>query len=224
MNNMISFHGKQEIKEKYLARLRAHYKADEIVKGVYWEKEKGCAVGCTIHSNDHFLYETELGIPRILAKLQDGIFENLPNKLAKEWPIEFLDSIPIGVDLKMVWPKFVVWLLTDQRHGVMRHSRTERTKKSIIRVSGLYKEWIETGVKPDFYAAAAAADAAAAAADADDAAAYAAYAAAAYAADAAATAASADAGDAADAAADPAYDADAYPDNATYAAADATSA
>lgn len=46
---LIAFHGKQSIKDEYLARVRAHKAADEIIKGVYWEKGKGCAVGCTVH-------------------------------------------------------------------------------------------------------------------------------------------------------------------------------
>ena len=83
---MKAFHNDEKIKKKYLSRLRAHQKADEIVKGFYWEMGKGCAVGCTIHSSDHGAYETELGIPRWLAKLEDRIFEGLPNGRAKKWP------------------------------------------------------------------------------------------------------------------------------------------
>ncbi len=42
---MKAFKGKKEIKKKYLDRVIAHRKADEIVKGAYWENGKGCAVG-----------------------------------------------------------------------------------------------------------------------------------------------------------------------------------
>lgn len=60
---MKAFHGDLKIKEKYLVRIRAHAAADEIVKGQYWEDGKGCAVGCTIHSNDHSLYPKLFDIP-----------------------------------------------------------------------------------------------------------------------------------------------------------------
>ena len=80
---MKAFHGDPKIKAKYLRRIRKHYKADQIVKGQYWENGKGCAVGCTIHSSNHRAYETELGIPRAIAKLEDGMFEELPDELAK---------------------------------------------------------------------------------------------------------------------------------------------
>jgi hypothetical protein len=46
--SLIAFHNDQKIKDKYLARVEAHRKADEIIKGKYWENGKGCAVGCTL--------------------------------------------------------------------------------------------------------------------------------------------------------------------------------
>src|SRR5208282_5693902 len=90
---MLAFHGKQQIKDEYLTRVKAHREADQIMKGQYWENGRGCAVGCTIHNSDHGRYETELGTPRILARLEDGIFESLPNDLAMTWPERFLDAI-----------------------------------------------------------------------------------------------------------------------------------
>jgi hypothetical protein len=76
---MKAFHNKPEIKEEYLQRIRTHKAADQIIHGSYWENGKGCAVGCTIHGNDHSRYETELGIPKNIAYLEDSIFEGLSN-------------------------------------------------------------------------------------------------------------------------------------------------
>ena len=87
---LIAYHGDPKVKEKYLARVRAHAAADEIIHGIYWTGSKGCAVGCTIHSDNHAAYETELGIPRIIARLEDGIFEGLSNGRSKLWPEQFL--------------------------------------------------------------------------------------------------------------------------------------
>jgi len=41
-STLIAFHGKSTIKKKYLARVNKHAKADEIIKGIYWENGKGC--------------------------------------------------------------------------------------------------------------------------------------------------------------------------------------
>ena len=140
---MKAFHNEPKIKEKYLDRVTMHEKADEIIKGQYWENGKGCAVGCTIHSSNHASYETELGIPRIIARLEDGIFENLPNDLAKTWPRRFLEAIPVGADLSMVWPRFAVWLLLDKKYGVIQFAKTDAQKKAIKDVGNAYKAFIK---------------------------------------------------------------------------------
>ncbi len=76
---MFAFHNSPSLKMAKLAQVKAHEIADEIVKGKYWEHGKGCAVGCTVHSSDHGAYETEMGIPRVLARLEETIFERMSN-------------------------------------------------------------------------------------------------------------------------------------------------
>jgi hypothetical protein len=211
MKTLIAFKGRESVKEKYITRVTAHQKSDEIIKGRYWLGGKGCAVGCTIHGNSHEKYETELGIPRAIARLEDRIFEGMSNKKAKEFPLQFLSSIEVGADLSKVLPRFYVKILTDKKHGVHQWARPDG-KIAIKKVSDLFQEladgnevtreeWLQAKAAADaaaYAAADAAAAAAAAAADAAaDAAAYAAY------------AADADAYTAADAAAYAAYAADA---------------
>jgi hypothetical protein len=110
---MLSYHSDPAIKAKYLARVEGHAEADEIIKGRYWEAGKGCAVGCTIHGDSHADFETELGIPRILAWMEDVIFEGLPNRAAKTWPERFLQTIEPGKDMSRVAWQLLHWLLTD---------------------------------------------------------------------------------------------------------------
>ena len=142
---MKAFHNDPDLKERVLAQLEAHYDADEIIHGVYWENGKGCAVGCTVHSNLHKDYETELGIPEVLAYVEEFIFEELPNDVAKEWPLRFIKAIPVGADLSKVWPQLTVFLL----EGVLRYAETDEQKDIIKHVADLYsaekevpkKEW-----------------------------------------------------------------------------------
>ena len=115
---MKAFHNEPKIKEKYIARVKAHQKADEIIKGKYWENGKGCAVGCTIESSEHLRYETELGIPEVLARLEDGLFEEMSNEDAKKFPLQFLEAIPVGADLSKVFIKLVIWEWEDEEHGL----------------------------------------------------------------------------------------------------------
>ena len=197
-----AFHGDPAIKAKYLDRVRAHQLADQLIQKTTWDDktQKGCAIGCTLHNYSHSAYENELGIPRVLARLEDGIFEGLSVPDSKQWPARFLEAIQVGADLSMVWPRFAHWLLADPDFGVIRHAKTDTSKKAISGVAALYYRWI-SGENPVRKEWATAADAAAADA----------YAYATYAADADAAAADADAAAAA---------ADAYA-YATAAAADA---
>jgi len=125
MELLVAYHGKPEVKEKYLNRVAEHRAADQIKKGFYWEGGKGCAVGCTIHGSDHTKYEKELGVPTVLAILEDRLFEALPNERAKQWPEQFLTAIPVGADLSRVFPAFAVWLLTDPTHGAIQHAKDD---------------------------------------------------------------------------------------------------
>jgi hypothetical protein len=118
---MLSYHSDAAVKARYLSRVVAHAAADEITKGQYWEGGKGCAVGCTIHGSSHEDYERELGIPQMLAWLEDVIFEGLPNRLAKTWPERFLSSISPGRDLSRVGWQFLHWLLTESGLGEFDH-------------------------------------------------------------------------------------------------------
>src|SRR5579863_10160721 len=137
---MIAYHNDPKIKETYLTRVREHRAQDQLVQGYgYWKDGKGCAVGCTIHGASHAAYETELGIPRLLARLEDGIFEALPVEPARTWPETFLNAIPVGADLAGVGDQFLHWLLADPTDGVLRFAKTEKTRKAIQDVADLYQ-------------------------------------------------------------------------------------
>lgn len=108
---MQAFLNDPKIKTKYLARVKAHRVADEIIKGKYWENGKGCAVGCTIHSSNHAAYETELGIPEWLARVEDTVFEGVSSTYSKTWPEKFLKAIPVGANLYLVKGPFLIFVL-----------------------------------------------------------------------------------------------------------------
>jgi hypothetical protein len=231
-----------ELKKDFVKEIKRHQEADQIIQGTYAKGSgknwKGCAVGCSIHSlnrikkktyktSNHSVYETELGIPRQLAYLEDRIFEGLDVKTSKEWPLRFSQAIRPGADLSLVVSKFMVAVLKDENFGVYKFAHRDG-KKAIDNVVALYErklsgseptreEWLEARDEASLArrAAYAAYDAA------SDAAAYAAYAAsdAAYDADAAAYDAAADAASYA-----AAYAADAAADAASDAAADADAA
>jgi len=124
-----------KLKENFLEEIRKHQEADAVIQGTYGDIEdgkwKGCAVGCSLKSMSKIKgeeiktdaqerYEDLLGVPQVLARLEDGIFEGLPEEDAKKWPLKFSEAINVGADLSLVWPKFAKYILVDERDGVIK--------------------------------------------------------------------------------------------------------
>lgn len=131
---LLAFHCDPSIKEKYLKRVREHREADEIAQGQYWRNGKGCAVGCTLHGDDHSAYERELGIPIALAYLEDRLFELMPLRRSKLWPEEFLQAVPVGADLSGVVARFLVRLQEHNLAQVNRLNIDDHTKDKVVGV------------------------------------------------------------------------------------------
>jgi hypothetical protein len=101
---LLAYHGKQSIKNKFVKRVDAHAAADEIIQGKYWENGKGCLVGCAAHTgcDPHGVLEREAGIPRIVSRLGDRLFEGCENGFMKGLPPRFYRAPLPGADLSMV--------------------------------------------------------------------------------------------------------------------------
>ena len=108
---MISFHGKQSLKDQLLSNLKAHEKNDESIQGRFWKDSKG--------------YERLYGIPIGLVQLEGGIFEGLSVEDSKWWPLAFSEAIPVGIDLSKVAKRFTIWLLED----VKRYASGDRAER-----------------------------------------------------------------------------------------------
>lgn len=138
---MLAYHNNQSIKDKYIARMKGHMKADALIQGTGWDGHKGCAVGCTFENYNHARGPIEIGVPETLMQLEDYIFEGLPVEQAKAFPLEFLTAIPVGANLSMVWPRFALWLLASPDHGVLRHCNDDAYPSAETAVD-LYRRWI----------------------------------------------------------------------------------
>lgn len=106
-----------EQKAELLARVKAHAAADRFRQGDYWDAHdrRGCAVGCAMVDPDTLNLDTRLltfdyddwhgaqeerwGIPAWLGMLEDTVFEGLPVKDARTWPVRFVAALPVDVEL-----------------------------------------------------------------------------------------------------------------------------
>ena len=153
---VLAFHGQQQIKDQYLARVRAHREADELVSGTGWEqngKVRGCAVGCTFDAYDHARGPVEIGYPVDLMLLEDAIFEGLAQANDGEhlsFPEAFLDAAAPGADLSTVLPRFSLWLLVGPETPLAFDAdKYPGVAAAIAGAAQLHQEWITTGTSPE---------------------------------------------------------------------------
>ena len=149
---LLAFKNEPKIKEKLLIQLQNHYDADEIIKGQYWEGGKGCAVGCTVHSDSHYCYELELGIPMWVAYLEDTLFEGMPNKDAKEFPLKLIKAIPTGFsNWQHIYHKLCIHILEKE----CKNTDHPLVKQAICDIITLHKgESLDKAAWGDAYSAA----------------------------------------------------------------------
>jgi hypothetical protein len=145
---LTAYHGNVELKAQVIAKIAAHRLADRIAKGAYVRnggRTTYCAVGCVLEdpNGGHLRYEAEFGVPAELAYLEDAIFESLPDVLAIPWPERFMGAIPVGADLSYVWPRFAIWLMTDEKWGVAHTTNDERVKAICVRVANGYQHDVD---------------------------------------------------------------------------------
>lgn len=162
---MLSYHNDENLKKLIVCEMRKHQEQDQLVKDTYCREEggkfKGCAVGCAIDSinialgkryrnSDHKVFEVALGIPEWLAHIQDYLFEHLPIGDNSQFAVDFLEAIPVGVNLDPVKWKFCFFLMRENIERVLSFSCMpgmirEKSLSAIRAVIALHEKAIETG-------------------------------------------------------------------------------
>ena len=87
-----------------------HIAADSVIQGKYWNPEthKGCFIGCLAHDDDPAINESRYGIPLMVQRVAESIFEGLPGDEAKAFFAAFPDVVACdGKDLTRVGWQFL---------------------------------------------------------------------------------------------------------------------
>lgn len=93
-----------------------HIEQDRVVSGLgdYWNGEKGCFIGCLVHSESAADVAAAFGMPESLTKICESIFEGLEQKEA----VQFFADVPNAIgtdnkDLSLVHWQFLHWALLE---------------------------------------------------------------------------------------------------------------
>ena len=92
------------------AEVAAHIKADALVRGTYWnaDKGKGCFIGCLTHSSDPTPAFERFGLPVPLLRISESIFEALPDDEGRAFFAALPDAVERdGKDLSRVHWQFL---------------------------------------------------------------------------------------------------------------------
>jgi hypothetical protein len=96
--------------DKLRREVAAHVAADTIVQGAYWDEatKSGCYIGCLARSNNPAVNEAEYGLPVMLQRIAESIFEALPADEAKTFFAALPDAVGRdGKDLTKVGWQFL---------------------------------------------------------------------------------------------------------------------
>lgn len=112
----------------FAAGMRAHAKADDLIRGTYGDTDsgrfRGCAVGCNIEvvttrlgveieRGDHETLGETIGVPAELLYLQDALFEGLQGDASSQLAVAFANALRDGQDLSRVSDLFLAETLRD---------------------------------------------------------------------------------------------------------------
>jgi hypothetical protein len=87
-----------------------HVAADSIAQGIYWDEDskRGCFIGCLAHSDDPGINEQTYGLPVMVQRIAESIFEALPDDEAKTFFAALPDAVGCdGKDLSKVGWQFL---------------------------------------------------------------------------------------------------------------------
>lgn len=90
--------------------IAAHVAADSIIQGIYWDAEnnRGCFIGCLAHDNNPAINEAIYGLPVMVQRIAENIFEALPANGAKAFFAALPDAVGCdGKDLSRVGWQFL---------------------------------------------------------------------------------------------------------------------
>jgi len=151
----IAWNGDHDLKQRTVAQMRQHREADRLIQGMYIQGDpngdawRGSNIGCLAQGKGHADVARLLNCPLQIPYLMDVIFECLPIDAARAWAVDNIEAIPVGADLTHVWPRIVMWLLTDAQYGVMQHANTDEERDAIQGVADVYQQAIDNDTEVD---------------------------------------------------------------------------
>jgi hypothetical protein len=148
---MLTFNGSEDLKRQVIEVASA--KAAQVgntgqLTGrqlIFWSDRKWCFGRDECRPEqvcDHRFYADQIGVPPVLAYAEHSLFLAMSPKAAGQWWPDFLQAIPVGVDLDTaeVWAKLALFVLSDRRFGLITCADDQAQREAMLRVIDLYEQ------------------------------------------------------------------------------------
>jgi hypothetical protein len=138
---MLAYHNNAKLKASMSSDMHFTISEGLIIQGMSFRDVVRCV--SRVENGSYKTLEEEIGIPSLIAQLAEFIFEGLEYEKAKKFTTDFLEAIPVGADLSMVWPKLIHYVMVDNEVGLINFVKTEYSKFAIERLAHLFMRKID---------------------------------------------------------------------------------
>lgn len=158
---MLAFHNDPARKQAVLERIREHLDAGDVVPlPAYWDKGKGGPAACAVHDADPAAFEQALDISRAILPIVEAIYRKTYNTapphvevsldvdelaLARAFPFDWLDVLPLGADVRDVPARMILWMLGDPLEGTITAVSDEEVLELLAQVLAAHRSVLAGG-------------------------------------------------------------------------------
>lgn len=103
-------------------------------------EDRGGPISSLLEDEDAFLLEGRAGVPMIIARTASRLFYALPPEAAESWPESWLSAIGLGAELETTWSKYMHWLLSDPKCGIVNLACCQAQVDVIKAIAALFGE------------------------------------------------------------------------------------
>lgn len=131
--------GSEEVKDRAIAVMKLHKELNMVVQRRTWQHDKGSHFGCLTHSwkNNHEKSERFTGFPQHVCYWLEEISDGLPTADYREWIVDSLSAIPVGVDTKLAYHSFCAYVLGPESPSADGNS-DERVASEVAAIRDLH--------------------------------------------------------------------------------------
>ena len=141
----MSFHGVPGLRDKCVDAVNIAYQKGmlDTVGDLFAASDE-----CDSHVDYEITAEEQFGFPTQLLRCVDVLCMNLEIRDTQRFLLYFFKAVPIGADLRLVWPKLALWMLQDRLYGIIHKDALEVDEHTLDQLYKMYHGWAEYGYIP----------------------------------------------------------------------------